>query len=76
MLVYSTTDGCDVTSRAGQHLHQLVRNTSLFHAVNQGLDVPETVDSRKLQQILSITLQGHFLEVPVPTKTTTVVHNK
>lgn len=57
---------CGVTSWAGQHLHQLVRHTSLSHSVNQGLDVPKTVNSSKLQQSFPIPLQSHFLEVPVP----------
>lgn len=57
-----------VTSWAGQHLHQLVRHTSLSHSVNQGLDVPETVDGSKLQQSFPVPLQSHFLEIPVPKK--------
>lgn len=47
---------CGVTSRAGQHLHQLVRHTSLSHSVNQGLDVPETIDGSKLQQSFPVPL--------------------
>lgn len=58
------------TSGAGQDLHQLVGHSSRSHAVNEGLDVPETVDGGKLQQSFPVTLQGHFLEVPVPAKPT------
>jgi len=57
-----------ITSRAGQHLHQLVGHAPLPHSVHQGLDVPEAVDGGKLQQRLPVTLQGHFLEVSVPVK--------
>lgn len=57
-----------VTSWAGQHLHQLVRHTSLSHSVNQGLNVPETVDGSKLQQSFPVPLQSHLLEIPVPKK--------
>lgn len=45
-----------VTSGAGQHLHQLIRHTSLSHTVNQSLDVPETIDSSKLQKCFTIPL--------------------
>lgn len=62
--------GFGVTSWAGQHLHQLVRDAALSHTVNQRLDVPETVNGSKLQQSLSIPLQSDFLEIPVPTKPT------
>lgn len=43
-----------LTSGAGQHLHQLIRHTSLSHTVNQSLDVPETIDSSKLQKCFTI----------------------
>lgn len=62
--------GHGVTSWAGQHLHQLVRHPALPHAVNQRLDVPETVNGSKLQQSFPVPLQSDFLEVPVPTKPT------
>lgn len=65
----------NVTSWAGQHLHQLVRHTSLSHSVNQGLDVPETVDGSKLQQSFPVPLQSHLLEVPVPKKNN-MVHRR
>lgn len=59
-----------VTSWTGQHLHQLVRHPALPHTVNQGLDVPETVNGSKLQQRFPVTLQSDFLEVSVPAKPT------
>ncbi|KAF3853135.1 hypothetical protein F7725_013823 [Dissostichus mawsoni] len=48
--------------RGGQHLHQLVGNAALPHAVNQSLDVPEAVNRRKLQQSFPVALQSHLLE--------------
>lgn len=44
----------------------MVRHSSLPHPVDEGLDVPEAIDSSKLQQRLPVPLQGHFLEVSVP----------
>lgn len=62
--------GGGVTSWTGQHFHQLVGHPALPHAVNQRLDVPETVNSSKLQQSFSVPLQSDFLKVPVPIKAT------